>query len=396
MKLLGLAALLHLALAAPVIKPQGLQLIPDEYIVKLKDGVSESILENAIRQLQGSKTKHVYRAGRFKGFAAKLNQQLVEKLSMLPEVEYIEQDTVITTQTIVTQEDAPWGLARISHRELGPTSYVYDDSAGEGTCAYVIDTGIYVDHNATTLTLQPQEFEGRATWLTNTIDSSDSDGNGHGTHVAGTIGGKTYGVAKKTKLFAVKVLNAGGSGTASSVIAGLEFVANDAPQRVASGECPNGTVGNMSLGGGRSDAINAAAAAAVDAGVFLAVAAGNNGGDVSLISPASEPSVCTVGATDDADIRAYFSNYGSLVDIFGPGVDVLSSWIGGPDATNTISGTSMATPHVAGLGAYFLALLGYKDPEALCEYIKETATIGTVTDIPSDTINAIAYNGATS
>ncbi|KAL2166620.1 hypothetical protein VTG60DRAFT_2439 [Thermothelomyces hinnuleus] len=386
MQLLSLAALLPLALAAPVIKPQGLQLIPGDYIVKLKDGASESTLQDTIRHLQAGKAKHVYRARRFKGFAAKLSPQMVDTLSKLPEVEYIEQDAVVTAQALVTQEDVPWGLARISHHELGPTSYVYDDSAGEGTCAYVIDTGIYVDHS---------EFQGRATWLANFIDSSDTDGAGHGTHVSGTIGGVTYGVAKKTKLFAVKVLNAAGSGTVSSVVAGLEFAASDAPARAASGECANGAVANLSLGGGRSTSINAAAAAAVDAGVFVAVAAGNNNADAQSTSPASEPSVCTVGATDNRDARAYFSNYGSVVDVFAPGVDVLSSWIGGVDATNTISGTSMATPHVAGLGAYLLALLGPRSPQELCEYIKQTATIGTITSLPSGTINAIAYNGAT-
>lgn len=151
--------------------------------------------------------------------------------------------------------------------------------------------------------------------------------------MAGTVGGVTYGVAKKTKLFAVKVLNASGSGTTSSVLAGINFVAQDAPERVASGECANGTVANMSLGGGRSTSINAAAAAAVNAGVFFSVSAGNSNDNSYNWSPASEPTVCTVGATDDADVRAYFSNYGELVDVFAPGVDVLSSWIGGVDAT---------------------------------------------------------------
>ncbi|KAL2193301.1 protease [Corynascus similis CBS 632.67] len=384
MQLFALATLIPFALAAPIIQPRGLQLIPGEYIVKLKDGASESTLQDAIRHLKTGNAKHVYRSRRFKGFAAKLSPQVLDAISKLSEVEYIEQDAVFTTQALVTQENVPWGLARIAHRELGPTTYVYDDSAGEGTCAYIIDTGIYVNHS---------EFEGRATWLGNFIDSSNSDGAGHGTHVAGTVGGVTYGVAKKTKLFAVKVLNASGSGTTSSVLAGINFVAQDAPERVASGECANGTVANMSLGGGRSTSINAAAAAAVNAGVFFSVSAGNSNDNSYNWSPASEPTVCTVGATDDADVRAYFSNYGELVDVFAPGVDVLSSWIGGVDATNTISGTSMSSPHIAGLAAYFLSLLGPKAPQELCEYIKDTATIGTITSLPDGTINAIAFNG---
>lgn len=149
------------------------------------------------------------------------------------------------------------------------------------------------------------------------------------------MGGSTYGVAKKTKLYAIKVLNANGSGTISSVIAGIEFAAADAANRTAAGECPKGVVANMSLGGGKSDAVNSAVAAAVEAGLFFAVAAGNSGDDAAFYSPASEPTACTVGATDSEDVTAYFSNYGAGVDVFAPGVDVLSSWIGGVD--NTVS-----------------------------------------------------------
>lgn len=150
----------------------------------------------------------------------------------------------------------------------------------------------------------------------------------------------TYGVAKKTKLFAVKVLDANGSGTVSSVLAGIDFVASDSANRTAAGQCPNGSVANMSLGGGKSTAINSAAAAAVSSGVFFAVAAGNSNDDSKYYSPASEPSVCTVGATDIADARAYFSNYGVGVDVFAPGVDVLSSWIGGVDETVSLASSS--------------------------------------------------------
>ena len=151
------------------------------------------------------------------------------------------------------------------------------------------------------------------------------------------MGGVTYGVAKKTQLYAVKVLNAGGSGTYSSVIAGIDFVAADAANRTAAGECPKGVVSNMSLGGGKSEAVNSAVAAAVRTGVFFAVAAGNAADDSGFWSPASEPTACTVGATDVDDVNAWFSNYGSVVDIYAPGVDVLSAWIGGVD--DTVSGS---------------------------------------------------------
>ena len=281
----------------------------------------------------------------------------------------------------VTQTGAPWGIARLSHRSPGSTSYVYDSSAGAGTCAYVIDTGIYTAHS---------QFGGRATWLANYAgDGSNTDGNGHGTHVAGTIGGSTYGVAKQTKLYAVKVLDASGSGTNSGVIAGMNYVATDAQTR----SCPNGTVANMSLGGGSSSTVNSAARALVSSGVFLAVAAGNDNANAANYSPASESTVCTVGATTSTDARSSFSNYGAVVDIFAPGTSILSAWIGSTSATNTISGTSMATPHIAGLGAYLLALLGKRDPQALCSYIKSTANSGVLTGIPSGTVNQLAFNG---
>jgi subtilisin family serine protease len=186
------------------------------------------------------------------------------------------------------------------------------------------------------------------------------------------------------------VLNSGGSGTTAGVIAGIDFVTTDAPTR----SCPNGTVANMSLGGGKSTAINSAAAALVKSGVFLAVAAGNSDDDSSFYSPASEATACTVGATDVTDTRAWFSNYGTAVDVFAPGVDVLSSWIGGVNETETISGTSMASPHIAGLGAYLLGLNGPKSPADLCDFIRTSGTQGVITDVPSGTVNSLAYNGA--
>lgn len=210
-----------------------------------------------------------------------------------------------------------------------------------------------------------------------------------GTHVAGTIGGTTYGVAKKVSLFAVKVLNAQGSGTNSGVISGMNYVATDSQSR----SCPKGTVANMSLGGSTSTAVNSAAAAMVQAGVFLAVAAGNDGANAANSSPASEPTVCTVGATTSADALASYSNFGALVDILAPGSNILSSWIGSNSATNTISGTSMATPHIAGLGAYLLALNGAQTPAALCAYIQSSSTKSKITGVPSSTKNYLAFNG---
>lgn len=170
-----------------------------------------------------------------------------------------------------------------------------------------------------------QEFEGRATFLKSFISGQNTDGNGHGTHCSGTIGSRSYGVAKKTKLYGVKVLDNSGSGSYSGIISGMDYVAQDAKTR----NCPKGHFASMSLGGGYSAAVNQGAASLVSSGVFLAVAAGNDNKDAQNTSPASEPSACTVGATASNDARSSFSNYGRVVDIFAPGTGVLSTWIGG-------------------------------------------------------------------
>ncbi|KAF2203614.1 subtilisin-like serine protease-like protein PR1A [Delitschia confertaspora ATCC 74209] len=382
-----LLAVLPLALGAPVITPRAGTVIPGKYIVKMKNEVAQDILEHAISLLQ-KQPEHIYGFGSYKGFAGELSDAVVKIISALPGVEYIEKDAIVKhnfaepelqDRSYTTQSGAPWGLGRISHVTKGSTSYVYDTSAGANTCAYIIDTGIYTAH---------PEFEGRATWLANYAgDGDNTDGNGHGTHVAGTVGSKTYGVAKKTKLYAVKVLDADGSGSNSGVIAGINYAANDQKTR----SCPNGAVANMSLGGSKSTAVNSAAASAVSAGLFMAVAAGNDGANAANYSPASEATVCTVGATDVNDKIASFSNYGSVVDIFAPGVNILSTWNNGN--TNTISGTSMATPHIAGLGAYLLGLEGKKTPAALCSRIQTLANKNKITGVPSGTVNYLAFNG---
>ncbi|EPE06449.1 serine protease [Ophiostoma piceae UAMH 11346] len=400
---LALLSLLPLALAAPtavlkrdqpapVLRPRGANLVEGKYIVKLREGVTLStagIQDSVTSSLSTDSLEdiadYVYGgAGGFHGFALTLDDATLESLRQNPDVDYIEQDAVVSVSAYTTQKSAPWGISRLSHKTKGSTDYVYDASAGEGTCAYIIDTGIYVGH---------KEFGGRATWLNNfSGDGDNTDGNGHGTHVAGTIGSSAYGVAKKTKLFAVKVLDGNGQGTNSGVIAGINYVAGEAPKRTS--QCPKGSVANMSLGGGTSSAVNKAAAALIDAGVFLAVAAGNESEDAKNSSPASEPSVCTVGATDSSDTLAEYSNFGSIVDILAPGTDILSTWIGSSTAKNTISGTSMATPHVAGLGAYLLGLGNVSsDPEALCAYIASSGLSGKISSVPSGTVNKLAFNG---
>lgn len=381
-----IAAILPLAFGAPVLYPRAGQAVPGKWIVKMNNDVLDDIVEEALKLLTKD-PEHVYGFGKYKGFAAEISDDIVELLSKLPGVDYIEQDAIVKAnlgevekRAYVTQGSSTWGLGRISHVNSGTSSYTYDDSAGANACVYVIDTGIQTSH---------PEFEGRATWLANYAgDGSNSDGNGHGTHCAGTIGSKTYGVAKKAKIFAVKVLDASGSGTNSGVIAGINYAAND--QKTRSG-CTNGAVGSLSLGGSKSTAVNSAAANAVTAGLFLAVAAGNDASNAANYSPASEPTAFTVGATDSSDRIASFSNYGSVVDAFAPGVSILSTWIG--SSTNTISGTSMATPHVAGLAAYLLSLEGKKTPAALGSRIVALANKNKITGLPSGTANNLVFNG---
>ncbi|KAL1591724.1 hypothetical protein SLS60_011723 [Paraconiothyrium brasiliense] len=341
------------ALAAPLFEQRNA--LPGKYIVKYK---SDTVSTSSIQANLANAPEHEYAFGGFTGFAGTLSDTELAKLKASDAVEYIIQDAQVTTQDIQFEANAPW--------------------AGEGTCAYIIDTGILTTH---------PEFEGRAEWLENfTGDGSDSDGAGHGTHVAGTIGSVTYGVAKKTKLYAVKVLDASGSGTYSGVIAGIDYVANDHTTR----DCPKGSVANMSLGGGKNQAVNDAVAAAVASGVFFAIAAGNNNGDATNYSPASEPTAFTVAASDINDAKASFSNYGALVDIWAPGVSILSTWNDGK--TNTISGTSMATPHIAGLAAYLLGT-DVATVDTVGQTIVDLSTKDVLTGVPSGTINAVAFNG---
>ena len=297
-----------------------------------------------------------------------------------------------------TEKNAPWGLARVSHRDSLSFStfnkYLYSADGGEGVDVYVIDTGTNVEH---------VDFESRAEWgKTIPANDEDLDGNGHGTHCSGTIAGKKYGVAKKAHIKAVKVLKSNGSGTMADVVKGVEWAALNHEKSVEAAKKGKGRKGfkgsaaNMSLGGGKSVTLDLSVNAAVDAGIHFAVAAGNDNADSCNYSPAAAEKAVTVGATTLADERAYFSNYGKCNDIFAPGLNILSTWIGSKYAVNTISGTSMASPHVAGLLAYLLSLQPSKDsayavaditPKQLKENLIAIATEGVLTDVPSNTKN---------
>lgn len=297
-----------------------------------------------------------------------------------------------------TEKNAPWGLARISHRSslsFGTfNKYLYTADGGEGVDVYVIDTGTNTEH---------VDFGGRAHWG-RTIPSGDEDvdGNGHGTHCSGTIAGTKYGVAKKANVYAVKVLKSNGSGTMSDVVKGVEWAALNHLAKVKAAKEGKGKKGfkgsaaNMSLGGGKSVTLDLAVNAAVDAGIHFAVAAGNDNADSCGYSPAGAEKAVTVGASTLADERAYFSNYGKCNDIFAPGLNIKSTWIGSDTAVNTISGTSMASPHIAGLLAYFLSLQPAPDsayavaeitPKELKANLISIATSGKLSDVPSDTKN---------
>jgi cerevisin len=313
----------------------------------------------------------------------------------------VEKDSVVHTlgDTGELEKNAPWGLARISHREsltFGDfNKYLYAADAGEGVDVYVIDTGTNTEH---------VDFEGRAHWgKTIPVNDADEDGNGHGTHCSGTVAGKKYGVAKKANVYAVKVLRSNGSGTMSDVVKGVEWAANSHTQKVKKGKKGfKGSAANMSLGGGKSPALDRAVNSAVAAGIHFAVAAGNDNADSCNYSPAAAENAITVGASALDDSRAYFSNYGPCNDIFAPGLSILSTWIGSKYAVNTISGTSMASPHIAGLLAYYLSLQPSSDsayavaeitPKKLKENIISIATEGALSDVPSDTKNVLAWNG---
>jgi subtilisin family serine protease len=310
--------------------------IDGQYIVVLKDQTTRAGADSAKTRVRnrGGKVQHEY--GRvLNGFSATLTPKALTDVRSDPAVAYVEPDRVIALDA--TQTSATWGLDRLDQRTLPlSTTYTYD-STGAGVTAYIIDTGIHFSHN---------EFGGRASSGYDAVDGGAADDcNGHGTHVAGTVGGSTYGVAKGVKLVAVRVLNCSGSGSTSGVIAGINWVTTNHAAR---------SVANMSLGGGASAALDTAVTNSIASGVVYGVAAGNESANACNGSPSRVPNAITVGATTSGDARASFSNFGTCVDLFAPGQSITSSWYTSDTATNTISGTSMATPHVVGAAARLL------------------------------------------
>lgn len=355
--------------------------IPGQYIVVFRGDVQGTeAVAKALVGKHGGKLKHTYKAA-LKGMAIQLSASAAAALRSEPAVEYVEQDQMahLIAEPIV-QPNATIGLDRVDQRLL-PLSGTYSYSAdGTGVRVYIIDTGIYFGHD---------EFGGRAVTGIDAVTSGGSaaDCHGHGSHVAGTAGGTTYGVAKKVQLYAVRVLDCGGSGSYSQVIAGIDWV-------TANRVLP--AVANMSLGGGYSAALNQAVTNSTIAGVSYAVAAGNSATDACTYSPASTPRAVTVAATDQYDAFAYFSNTGSCVDIDAPGVGITSAWIGSSNAINTISGTSMASPHVAGAAALYLSTNRSATPDQVAAALTSNATNGVLTSVPAGTPNLLLYTGFSS
>lgn len=406
----------ELAPIISLVKPD--QVVPKKYIIVYKDDVSADQVkehqnwvttefDSMLSTLEHtSKERTIFKTNglnffnimeEFSGYFGYFTDDLIKAIQASPLVKFIEKDSIVKVSEFDIQKDATWGLSRISHRDLSvSTDYLYDNEGGLGVTAYVVDTGIKTEH---------EDFEGRASWGPSVpFPHLKVDGHGHGTHCAGVIGSKTYGIAKKVELVAVSVMNMLGYGSNSDIIKGLEFVVNDHKEKVSTKKKGfKGSTVNMSIGGGLSESLDLAANAVTKAGLHVAVAAGNANENACDFSPARAGGPITVGASDNADGIASFSNWGACVDVFAPGVDILSTFIW--SETTLMSGTSMASPHVAGLLSYFLSLQpdinsefaveGIIEPAALKSKVLKYATKGVITGIQDkDTPNLFIHNGA--
>ena len=350
--------------------------IPGAYIVVFKSGLPDPAAQaRALVAQHGGTLRFTYTSA-IKGFAADLPARAVDALRRNPNVAYVEPDQAVE---LFDTESAPssWGLDRVDQRKLPlSTSYTYT-ATGAGVSVYIIDTGIRTTH---------VEFGGRAVGAYSSVKgkASTDDCHGHGTHVAGTVGGSTYGIAKGVKLYAVRVLDCDGSGSYSAVIAGIDWV-------TAHRQLP--AVANMSLGGGKSQPLNDAVQGSIAAGVTYAVAAGNSNYDACSFSPASAPAALTVGATTRLDAQAYYSNWGTCVDLYAPGDSITSAWNTSDTASAIKRGTSMAAPHVAGAAALYLESHPHDSPANVASALSAAATQAQITQIGAGSPNLLVFTG---
>jgi subtilisin family serine protease len=354
--------------AATVREPSSV--VPDRFIVVLRDDVPDvDVVARRLAAEHGATLAHTYRAV-LKGFAAVVTEREAARMARHPEVAYVEPDQVVLAAG--TQAPATWGLDRIDQRprSVPPENLYHYSATGAGVTAYVIDSGVRAAHN---------EFEGRATVGFDAFGGDGQDCWGHGTHVAGILGGKTFGVAKKVKIISVKVLNCVGSGTVSDAVAGINWVTG----HHTAGQP---AVANMSLGGGANAALDQAVQQSISDGITYSIAAGNgnifgSGVDACNTSPARVPAAITTGATDNTDKKTTWSNYGTCVDVFAPGNNIPSAWgsTADPNAWQVASGTSMAAPAVGGVAALFLELVPGASPGQVSQAITGMATENVVT-----------------
>jgi subtilisin family serine protease len=358
--------------------------IADQYVVVLDNDASDAKVASARAAATAAGGEVLFTYGHaIKGFAAKLPPAALAAVRASANVDYVEADASIqldlpasevSDQT--TQRNPTWGLDRVDQKDLPLNNkYTYNND-GTGVTVYVIDSGIRITHT---------QFEGRASHGFDAVDGGPADDcNGHGTHVAGTVGSAKYGVAKKVSLVAVRVLDCDGNGSFSGVIAGIDWVTEHAPLQA---------IANMSLGApGRHSATEQAITESINAGVPYAIAAGNDGVNACDYTPARTPRAITVGATDDGDWETWFSNYGECLDIWAPGQDITSTWNTSDTATNTINGTSMASPHVAGVAALYNQLHPSATSAAISKAVVNQATRNTVSLIGPGSPNKFLFS----